>query len=143
VLVALRLMLCEFGPEDPTPPYWVLTGAITVLAGARIIEMADAPMVRVTRYLIASSLLHPAGRVGATSSPLGATDAERCPGSQLKPFQWDLRLAAWARAVASTLQSCQCRPDLVEDALDAEPLGFDHDVVGGFRKLGEHHLTSA
>ncbi|HET6166906.1 MAG TPA: tellurite resistance/C4-dicarboxylate transporter family protein [Marmoricola sp.] len=55
LLVALRLMLYEFGPEELTPPYWVSMGAlaITVLAGARIVEMADAPMVEVTRGLIA------------------------------------------------------------------------------------------
>jgi tellurite resistance protein TehA-like permease len=55
LLVALRLMLYEFGPEELTPPYWVSMGAlaITVLAGARIVEMADAPMVEVTRDLIA------------------------------------------------------------------------------------------
>ncbi|QIX27068.1 tellurite resistance protein permease [Nocardioides sp. JQ2195] len=55
VFVALRLMLYPFGPEELTPPYWVSMGAlaITVLAGARIVEMADAPMVRVTRDLIA------------------------------------------------------------------------------------------
>jgi tellurite resistance protein TehA-like permease len=55
MLVSLRLMLYPFGPEDLTPPYWVAMGAlaITVLAGARIVEMADAPMVRVTRDLIA------------------------------------------------------------------------------------------
>jgi tellurite resistance protein TehA-like permease len=55
VIVALRLMLYEFGPEELTPPYWVSMGAlaITVVAGARIVEMADAPMVAVTRDLIA------------------------------------------------------------------------------------------
>jgi tellurite resistance protein TehA-like permease len=55
VLVALRLMLYDFGPRDLTPPYWVSMGAlaITVLAGARIVEMADTPMVDVTRGLIA------------------------------------------------------------------------------------------
>jgi tellurite resistance protein TehA-like permease len=55
ILVSLRLMLYEFGPEELTPPYWVSMGAlaITVLAGARIVEMADAPMVAVTRDLIA------------------------------------------------------------------------------------------
>jgi tellurite resistance protein TehA-like permease len=55
VLVSLRLMLYEFGPEELTPPYWVSMGglAITVLAGARIVEMADAPMVAATRGLIA------------------------------------------------------------------------------------------
>jgi tellurite resistance protein TehA-like permease len=55
VIVALRLMLYEFGPEELTPPYWVSMGAlaITVVAGARIVEMADTPMVSVTRDLIA------------------------------------------------------------------------------------------
>jgi tellurite resistance protein TehA-like permease len=55
VFVSLRLMLYELGPADLTPPYWVAMGAlaITVLAGARIVEMADAPMVAVTRGLIA------------------------------------------------------------------------------------------
>ena len=55
VFVSLRLMLYKFGPEDLTPPYWVSMGAlaITVLAGARIVEMADAPMVHATRELIA------------------------------------------------------------------------------------------
>ncbi|MEO7060706.1 MAG: tellurite resistance/C4-dicarboxylate transporter family protein [Lapillicoccus sp.] len=55
VFVSLRLMLYDFGPEELTPPYWVSMGAlaITVLAGARIVEMADAPMVHATRELIA------------------------------------------------------------------------------------------
>lgn len=59
VFVALRLMLYPFGPEELTPPYWVAMGAlaITVLAGARIVEMADAPTVRVTRDLIAGVAL--------------------------------------------------------------------------------------
>ncbi|WP_245565320.1 tellurite resistance/C4-dicarboxylate transporter family protein [Nocardioides insulae] len=55
ILVALRLMLYDFGPEELDPPYWVAMGAaaITVLSAARIVEMADAPMVNVTRDLIA------------------------------------------------------------------------------------------
>lgn len=55
VFVALRLMLYDLRPADLTPPYWVSMGAaaITVLAGARIVEMADAPMVAATRALIA------------------------------------------------------------------------------------------
>lgn len=55
IVVVLRLMLYDVGPEDLTPPYWVSMGAlaITVLAGARIVEMADAPMVAATRDLIA------------------------------------------------------------------------------------------
>ena len=55
VFVSLRLMLYQFGPEELTPPYWVSMGAlaITVLAGARIVEMADTPIVHATRELIA------------------------------------------------------------------------------------------
>jgi tellurite resistance protein TehA-like permease len=55
LIVSLRLMLYAFGPEELTPPYWVSMGAlaITVLAGARIVQMADAPMVAVTRDLVA------------------------------------------------------------------------------------------
>lgn len=55
ILVALRLMLYPFGPEELTPPYWVSMGAlaITVVAGARIVEMTDAPVVLATRGLIA------------------------------------------------------------------------------------------
>lgn len=55
LLVSLRLMLYAFGHEELTPPSWVSMGAlaITVLAGARIVEMADAPMVTATRGLIA------------------------------------------------------------------------------------------
>lgn len=55
VFVALRLMLYPFGPEDFNPPYWVTMGAlaITVLAGARIVDMAQAPMVAATGHLIA------------------------------------------------------------------------------------------
>lgn len=57
VLVACRLLLYPFGPEDLTPPYWVAMGAtaITVVAGARIVQMADAPFVAATRGLIAGA----------------------------------------------------------------------------------------
>jgi tellurite resistance protein TehA-like permease len=55
IFVSLRMMTYDLRPEDLTPPYWVAMGAvaITVLAGARIVEMADAPMVAVTRDLVA------------------------------------------------------------------------------------------
>ncbi len=55
MLVALRMMLYELRPEDLDPPYWVSMGAcaITVLAGARILEMLDLPMVEATRGLVA------------------------------------------------------------------------------------------
>ncbi|MBY3554893.1 tellurite resistance protein permease [Modestobacter lapidis] len=57
IFVGARMMLYEFGPEELTPPYWVAmgAGAITVVAGARIVEMADAPMVAATRGLIAGT----------------------------------------------------------------------------------------
>jgi tellurite resistance protein TehA-like permease len=57
VFVAARMMLYELRPADLTPPYWVAMGAsaITVLAGARVVEMADAPMVDATRGLVAGA----------------------------------------------------------------------------------------
>ena len=57
VFVAARMMLYEFRPIDLNPPYWVAMGAsaITVLAGARIVEMDNAPMVDATRGLIAGA----------------------------------------------------------------------------------------
>ena len=57
IFVAARMMLYPFQPSDLTPPYWVAMGAcaITVLAGARIVEMDSAPMVDVTRGLVAGA----------------------------------------------------------------------------------------
>jgi tellurite resistance protein TehA-like permease len=57
IFVAARLLLYPLLPTDLTPPYWVAMGAtaITVVAGARIVEMADAPMVVATRGLIAGT----------------------------------------------------------------------------------------
>lgn len=55
VFVALRMMLYELKPIDLTPPYWVSMGAmaISVVAGARIVEMESTPMVDATRGLVA------------------------------------------------------------------------------------------
>ncbi|MGH3240242.1 MAG: tellurite resistance/C4-dicarboxylate transporter family protein [Spirillospora sp.] len=57
IFVAARLLLYPLRPDDLTPPYWVAMGAtaITVLAGARIVQMADAPMVTATRGLVAGT----------------------------------------------------------------------------------------
>lgn len=57
IFVAARILLYEFRPTDLNPPYWVAMGAcaITILAAARIVEMADAPMVDATRGLIAGA----------------------------------------------------------------------------------------
>ncbi len=55
VFVSLRLMLYKLDPVDLDPPYWVSMGAvaITVVAGARIVEMSSAPMVDAVRGLVA------------------------------------------------------------------------------------------
>jgi tellurite resistance protein TehA-like permease len=55
IMVSARLLLYDLHPTDLTPPYWVAMGAsaITVLAGARVVEMADTPMVEATRGLVA------------------------------------------------------------------------------------------
>ncbi|MGC1212267.1 MAG: tellurite resistance/C4-dicarboxylate transporter family protein [Micromonospora sp.] len=54
-LVLARLLLLEVRPEDLTPPYWVTMGAtaITVLAAARILNMAPAPALAATRPVVA------------------------------------------------------------------------------------------
>lgn len=55
LFVILRVMLYRLDPADLDPLYWVAMGAlaITVVAGARIVEMHDAPMINATRALIA------------------------------------------------------------------------------------------
>lgn len=57
IFVGARLLVFDLRPSDLTPPYWVSMGAtaITVVAGARIVEMADAPMVSATRGLVAGA----------------------------------------------------------------------------------------
>lgn len=57
VFVALRMLLYQLTPADLGPAYWVAMGAaaITVLAGSRIVEMAEAPMVDATRGLISGA----------------------------------------------------------------------------------------
>lgn len=55
VFVALRMMSYPLDPREFNPPYWVSMGAlaITVVAAARIAEMASSPMVDATRGLVA------------------------------------------------------------------------------------------
>jgi tellurite resistance protein TehA-like permease len=57
IFVAARMLLYDLRPVDLTPPYWVSMGAtaITVVAGARIVQMADAPTVTATRGLVAGA----------------------------------------------------------------------------------------
>lgn len=57
VVIVVRLLFYGMRPAEFTPPYWVSMGAtaITVVAGARIVDMANAPMVDATRALIAGT----------------------------------------------------------------------------------------
>ena len=57
IFVAARALLYDLRPADLTPPYWVSMGAtaITVVAGARIVQMTDAPIGVATRGLIAGA----------------------------------------------------------------------------------------
>ena len=54
VFVALRMMSYPLDPREFNPSYWVSMGAlaITVVAAARIAEMAPSPMVDATRGLV-------------------------------------------------------------------------------------------
>jgi tellurite resistance protein TehA-like permease len=55
IAVIVRLLTHGIAPEEFGPAYWVAMGAaaITVLAGSRIVEMLDTPMVSVTRGIVA------------------------------------------------------------------------------------------
>lgn len=59
VFVAVRMLTYPFRPIDLTPPYWVAMGAtaITVVAAARIVQMAEAPMVDAAGGLIAGTAI--------------------------------------------------------------------------------------
>ena len=53
-MVLIRLLLLEITHEDLSPPYWIAMGAtaITVLAGARLLEMRATPITIATRPMI-------------------------------------------------------------------------------------------
>jgi len=57
IFVTARMLTYPIRPTDLTPPYWVAMGAtaITVVAGARIVQMADAPAVVATRGVVAGA----------------------------------------------------------------------------------------
>ena len=59
VFLALRLLVYPLAPSTIDPPYWVAMGsvAISVVAGALIVEMKSAPMVDVVRELVAGLAL--------------------------------------------------------------------------------------
>lgn len=55
ILVVQKILQVPLHPDEFDPPYWVSMGAIaiTVVAGARIVEMESTPMVDAVRGLIA------------------------------------------------------------------------------------------
>ena len=55
IFVALRMLVYPLDPREFDPPYWVSMGAIaiTIVAGARIVEMQSTPMVDAVRGLVA------------------------------------------------------------------------------------------
>lgn len=59
LFVSLRLMLYPLRPTDMDATYWVSMGAIaiTVVAGAQIIDMSPAPMIDATRELIRGTVV--------------------------------------------------------------------------------------
>lgn len=59
IFVAGRLLLYPVRPVDLTPPYWVAMGAtaITTVAAARVVAMADTPTAVAARGLVAGTAL--------------------------------------------------------------------------------------
>lgn len=59
VFLSLRLLVYPLSPRNIDPPYWVAMGslAISVVAGALIVEMESAPMVDAVRGLVAGLAL--------------------------------------------------------------------------------------
>jgi tellurite resistance protein TehA-like permease len=57
ILITVRMLVYPVSAPELTPSYWIAMGAtaITVFAGARIVQMTDAPMVAATRGLIAGT----------------------------------------------------------------------------------------
>ena len=55
ILVAARMLMYPVSAKELSPPYWIAMGAtaITVFAGARIVQMVDTPLVAATRGLVA------------------------------------------------------------------------------------------
>lgn len=59
ILVAARLLLHRPSPQELTPAYWVAMGAtaISTMAAAKIMTMAEAPSVTAARGLVAGTAL--------------------------------------------------------------------------------------
>jgi tellurite resistance protein TehA-like permease len=53
-MVLTRLLLLELTPEDMSPPYWIAMGAtaITVFAGAHLLQMDATPVTIATRPVV-------------------------------------------------------------------------------------------
>ncbi len=59
VFISLRVLLYPITPADLNPPYWVSMGAmaITIVAGAKVVEMTPTPIVTASSGLISGILV--------------------------------------------------------------------------------------
>ncbi|WP_434591897.1 tellurite resistance/C4-dicarboxylate transporter family protein [Brevibacterium sp. 1718] len=57
IAIGVRVLRHRFGPKDLDAPYWVTMGAlaITIVAGSRILDLGDAPLLEATRVLVGAS----------------------------------------------------------------------------------------
>ncbi|WP_432789909.1 tellurite resistance/C4-dicarboxylate transporter family protein [Brevibacterium sp. K11IcPPYGO002] len=57
IAIGMRILQHRFGPEDLDAPYWVTMGAlaITIVAGSRILDLGETPLLETTRVLVGAS----------------------------------------------------------------------------------------
>ena len=57
IAIGVRILQHRFRPKDLDAPYWVTMGAlaITIVAGSRILDLGEAPLLEATRVLIGAS----------------------------------------------------------------------------------------
>lgn len=57
IAIGVRALQHRFGPKDLDAPYWVTMGAlaITIVAGSRILDLDDSPLLEATRVLVGAS----------------------------------------------------------------------------------------
>ncbi|UVI35700.1 tellurite resistance/C4-dicarboxylate transporter family protein [Brevibacterium spongiae] len=57
IAIGVRVLRHRFGPEHLDAPYWVTMGAlaITIVAGSRILELENSPVIDATRIVVGGS----------------------------------------------------------------------------------------
>ena len=57
IAIGVRVLRHRFGPDDLDAPYWVTMGAlaITIVAGSRILELENSPVIDATRIVVGGS----------------------------------------------------------------------------------------